>query len=311
MRIALLADVHANLLALETVWEALKTHKPDAVWFLGDITDRGPHPVETVLWLRDTVHSVPENEWVMGNHDAMHANLLTPEQFERVGKVHQLDNVRHRQLLKAHPEAWAFVEKIFKQERLLPLQQMVGEVLAILVHGGLVDNAGYYRQLYPWWNPPLFMWNPIVPMDSELGRLNALDETSSKIMVCGHTHVQTLISGLSTGSEEEMQIQAFPVIPGIKYLLTSNQSWLINPGSVGQPRDLDNRAAYAILDIASKASTVTFFRQEYDWRSVARQLLEAGADRLYLEILRDATADKDTPPEWLAHYRVAKETQHE
>jgi predicted phosphodiesterase len=311
MRIALLADVHANLLALETVWEALKIHKPDAVWFLGDITDRGPHPVETILWLRDAIHRVPGNEWVMGNHDAMHANLLTEEQFGRVGKIHQFDNAHHRTLLQSHPEAWAFIEETFKSERLVPQQKMLDSVFAIIVHGGLVDHAGYYRYLYPWWNPPLFMWNSIVPLDSEFGRLNALEWPAFKLMVCGHTHIQTLIGGCSLGGEGAMKVQAIPVVPGQKYPLSSTQCWLINPGSVGQPRNLDNRAAYAILDIDPQASAVTFFRQEYDWRSVARQLLEAGADRLYLEVLRDATADKDTPPEWLAHYRMAKETQHE
>ena len=60
--------------------------------------------------------------------------------------------------------------------------------------------------------------------------------------------------------------------------------WLVNPGSVGQPRDGDTRAAYLMLD--TDTWTATFRRVEYPIEDAARAIIDAGlprqlADRLY------------------------------
>ena len=60
--------------------------------------------------------------------------------------------------------------------------------------------------------------------------------------------------------------------------------WLVNPGSVGQPRDGDPRAAWMMLD--TEAWTATFHRVEYPIDEAARTIIDAGlprslADRLY------------------------------
>jgi diadenosine tetraphosphatase ApaH/serine/threonine PP2A family protein phosphatase len=50
--------------------------------------------------------------------------------------------------------------------------------------------------------------------------------------------------------------------------------WLVNPGSVGQPRDRDARAAWALLDL--EARTVTFRRTPYDVAGAQNAILRAG-----------------------------------
>jgi diadenosine tetraphosphatase ApaH/serine/threonine PP2A family protein phosphatase len=65
----------------------------------------------------------------------------------------------------------------------------------------------------------------------------------------------------------------------------SEGEWLINPGSVGQPRDGDPRAAYLMLD--TEAWTVAFQRVEYPIEMAAKAIIEADlprqlADRLYV-----------------------------
>jgi diadenosine tetraphosphatase ApaH/serine/threonine PP2A family protein phosphatase len=77
-----------------------------------------------------------------------------------------------------------------------------------------------------------------------------------------------------TGDSNEVKLEE-----GMKYL--------INPGSIGQPRDRDNRAACAIYD--SDVKKIKFYRMEYEIREAQRKILEAGlpsalAERLALGI---------------------------
>jgi diadenosine tetraphosphatase ApaH/serine/threonine PP2A family protein phosphatase len=63
----------------------------------------------------------------------------------------------------------------------------------------------------------------------------------------------------------------------------------MNPGSVGQPRDRDPRASYAILTINDSKISLTLHRVEYDLDEVAARIIAVGlphflAQRLYLGI---------------------------
>jgi putative phosphoesterase len=64
MRIAVLSDIHANIHALEAVWNDLKTKKPDVVYCLGDLVGYGAFPNEVISFVQD--HKIPT---VMGNYD--------------------------------------------------------------------------------------------------------------------------------------------------------------------------------------------------------------------------------------------------
>ena len=64
MRIAVFSDVHANLQAMQAVWEDLEGQRPDAVYCLGDLVGYGANPNEVVEFVRE--HQVPT---VMGNYD--------------------------------------------------------------------------------------------------------------------------------------------------------------------------------------------------------------------------------------------------
>jgi len=64
MRIAVLSDIHANLHALQAVWDDLERQKPDVVYCLGDLVGYGAYPNEVIDFLRQ--RQVPT---VMGNYD--------------------------------------------------------------------------------------------------------------------------------------------------------------------------------------------------------------------------------------------------
>ena len=102
----------------------------------------------------------------------------------------------------------------------------------------------------------------------------------------GHTHVQ---GGFGWYTDRWFQVQpqqqrgwissqwTMPLDPGKRYLL--------NPGSVGQPRDSDPRAAYAIFDDA--ANSVTFFRVPYDIDLAQGRILLAGLPERLAQRLRE------------------------
>jgi putative phosphoesterase len=64
MKIALISDIHANLHALEAVWEDIERQKPDKVYCLGDLVGYGAYPNEVTAFIRDK--GIPT---VMGNYD--------------------------------------------------------------------------------------------------------------------------------------------------------------------------------------------------------------------------------------------------
>jgi diadenosine tetraphosphatase ApaH/serine/threonine PP2A family protein phosphatase len=91
----------------------------------------------------------------------------------------------------------------------------------------------------------------------------------------GHTHVPALYRR-TDGGAEHVRVQ-----PGMAYPLA--EPLFVNPGSVGQPRDTDPRAAYATIDL--DAGTVTFHRAPYQVERTQRRIRERGlpeilADRL-------------------------------
>lgn len=64
MRIAVLSDIHANLDALQAVWQDIEQQKPDAVYCLGDLVGYGAYPNEVIAFLQE--RQVPT---VLGNYD--------------------------------------------------------------------------------------------------------------------------------------------------------------------------------------------------------------------------------------------------
>jgi predicted phosphodiesterase len=98
------------------------------------------------------------------------------------------------------------------------------------------------------------------------------------VILYGHTHLPVIFSVDAFGEVRAMRAEPGRVIP-----LDSKRRYLINPGSVGQPRDRNTAASFAIFD--SGRMTVQFLRVSYDYRKTQRAILRAGlpsilADRL-------------------------------
>src|SRR5665213_1790914 len=212
MRYPVRTDIHANLEALETCLADATARGYDRVLVLGDLIGYGADPNAVVA----RVQSLKPAAIVRGNHDKIARGIEEAEGFNDVAKraaQWTLDT-----LTPAHRE-W-----------LLQLPQGptdVDDVIEIC-HGAPFDEDTY--------------------IFDELDALHALKTSRRPLCLFGHTHYPMTfeLSGetfKSTGpaATAEAQLQ---MKDGVKYLL--------NPGSVGQPRDGDPRAAYAIVDTGTK-----------------------------------------------------------
>ena len=206
MRIAVVSDIHSNLVALEAVLEDLPP--VDGIVCAGDTVGYNPWPAACLDAVRD--RAVPT---VMGNHDRA---VATETRF-RFNSMAGAGVEHARERLDDDAVAWLAA---------LPDTRTAFDGRVKLVHGHPDDPDRY---TYPEEFSP-----------SMLG-----DET---VLVTGHTHVQ--------GHE------------------VFDEGIVMNPGSVGQPRDGDPRAAYAVLDLETPA--VSEHRVEYDIGRVQQAVDDAG-----------------------------------
>jgi diadenosine tetraphosphatase ApaH/serine/threonine PP2A family protein phosphatase len=95
----------------------------------------------------------------------------------------------------------------------------------------------------------------------------ALELSPRPLVLVGHSHV-----ALAVGGDEELRGGLAP--EGTEVELPEGERWLLNPGSVGQPRDGDPRAAWLLLDLEGRRAS--FRREEYDIERTQEEILEAG-----------------------------------
>lgn len=295
MRIALLSDLHANIQALEKV-EAhflFPQQSAEKVWFLGDIVDRGPDPKKVLLWVRDHVEL---KDWVMGNHEAIMMGFADEKAISLIDPLSIRTMARQYKELINDKECQAFIEASFTHERLSEVEHILDGTMYILSHAGLKDPIGLYRYIYGW-------TSDIVPA-SEFEELEErIVETGLPgVLFFGHSHVPTLISGYRKA--EEWVIESIQVVPFTPYQLTPDRYWLVNPGSVGSPRDLDTRAGYAMLDTLQRE--IIFYRVKYDLQGTIDGLLYGRYESVLEDKLRQAPAHRDTPSVWLDHYHQVR-----
>jgi diadenosine tetraphosphatase ApaH/serine/threonine PP2A family protein phosphatase len=249
--IALLSDVHANLEALQAVLDDLARHGAEAVYCLGDTIGYGPDP-RACLDLAMAWRVV-----LLGNHDE--AALLGPEGFTPAAARAALWT--QSQLAADEPDRQA------RERRLaflagLPRRREEGDLL--FVHGSARDPVHEY----------------VYPEDClDLGKMEGVFALVGRYCFQGHTHVPGVFAEQVPG---EPALFRGPEALGHLYRLGGGKA-LVNVGSVGQPRDGDWRACYALLD----GDTVHFRRVEYDVEATVRKVWDsAGLDPRLGERLR-------------------------
>jgi predicted phosphodiesterase len=257
MRIAIIADVHANLVALETVLRHAEIQgATDDLWCLGDIVGYGPQPAECVSRVRAVGATT-----VAGNHDRAGTGMMDTEEFNPDAATAALWTQAQlpqgdAAFLNALPEM-AYVSS----GRDPSPKAGASEAEFTLVHGTLREPIWEY-------------------LHSHEAALAHLERQETPFSLVGHTHVPTLAV---QGQEFPHGCEIYYLEDGTHFPLTRERKLVINPGGVGQPRDSDPRAAYAIYD--TKSETVTLHRLEYDIAATQRLMEEEGLPRWLIQRL--------------------------
>lgn len=234
MLTAILTDIHANRQALSACLLHAEQHHAKRYAFLGDLVGYGADPG----WVLDTVAGYVERGAiaVMGNHD--HAVLTEPRERMHDEAREVIDWTR-QQITEAQRN---FLAK-------LPMQ--VSENGIFYVHA----SAHHPEQ-----------WTYVNGVSEAVKSLNA---SASQVIFSGHVHMPALYR-ISEDGKAGAQIPT----PGKINLLRSQHQYLSLPGSVGQPRDGNPQACYALYDQDNRE--LTYYRVAYDISGAARKVIEVG-----------------------------------
>jgi predicted phosphodiesterase len=236
VRIAVLSDIHSNLIALDAVLTQIGS--VDAVWHLGDVVGYGPEPDAVVDRL-----AALDATGVRGNHDAAAAGGDEIDWFNPDARAAMEWT---RTAISETTRAWLDG---------LPPRRVEADFT--LVHGSPRDP----------------IWEYVTSAALARAGLSAI---STEHGLHGHTHIPIAFT------QVDGRMRTLAPRAGNTVALGEGRT-LLNPGSVGQPRDGDPRASYMVID--SDARTATWGRVAYDIDAVVAKMRAAGlpirlADRL-------------------------------
>jgi diadenosine tetraphosphatase ApaH/serine/threonine PP2A family protein phosphatase len=236
MRVAVLSDIHSNLVALDAVLS--HAGSVDAIWHLGDVVGYGPEPDAVVARLIER-----NATGVRGNHDAAAIGGREIDWFNADARAAAEWT---RETITAGTRTWLAAQ---------PERAAVDDIT--LVHGSPRDPLREY-------------------ITDGMAAGENLDVLETRHGLHGHTHVPVAWVAapdriVLVHAQNELRLELEP------------HRTLLNPGSVGQPRDGDPRAAYLVLDLEDRM--VTWHRVAYDVGPVQAAIRAAGlpgrlADRL-------------------------------
>jgi predicted phosphodiesterase len=234
VRYLVLSDIHANVDALDAVLRATPAGAWDRVVVLGDLVGYGAEPNAVVDRVRDLDPVVV----IRGNHDKAACALEDASNFNQIARI---------------AAAWTFetlTEENRQYLRDLPSGPLPVDDQVEICHGTPFDEDHYV-------------------FDAD-DALRALDAATRPVCVFGHTHLPVIFKrdgdvfdGFVPDGEATTRIP-----------FASDARYLVNPGSVGQPRDGDPRAAYALYE--SDGPALVLYRVEYPVEAAQRRIRSAG-----------------------------------
>src|ERR1051325_6889598 len=235
MRYLIISDIHANYEALRAVLVSAKGDY-DQIVCCGDLVGYGPDPDLVTDWGRANCPRV-----VRGNHDRAVSGLDSADQFNEAARLAAYWNQNH-----LNPENMQYLLTLAAG----PME--IDECFGI-IHGSPRDEDEY------------------VTASQEAAENFSL--LKNPVTFFGHTHLQGgflrttrgNVLLLPMGVARESAFRLLEVQPGEMYYL--------NPGSVGQPRAGDPRAAFAIYDTKGH---IEYRRVPYDVETTIRKMQEAG-----------------------------------
>lgn len=243
MRYLILSDPHANWEALSAVLRRVRRKKFDVTLILGDLVGYGAGPNQVVDAIRALTGEVI---LLRGNHDKVVAGIENGANFN------------HAALAAARWTAEHLTPVNSRYVRELVRGPIVTPEGFTLCHGSPLDEDTYVFSMYE--------------------AFEIFENYPAELVFFGHTHVPSLFAqqgsqiriALLRGTTGSIQLE-----PGARYL--------INPGSIGQPRDRDPRASYMTYDSGKKL--VRWHRVDYPVARAQERILKAGLPRVLADRL--------------------------
>ncbi len=247
-KIALISDIHANYEALKVVFRLIDSIGVDGVICAGDIVDYGPEPALCIQSLKD--HKVTG---IIGNHDAAVIGDLPFSQFPALTQ-----------------QSLAWTEQVLSEDEREYLQSLPkSQVLTwgMVIHGSPHDTLWHYVK--------------DVPAATLIFRFS-----QQALHIVGHTHipgafcytsqkqVRMIPARVGSGNEGGVAEKTLEFVKDFRYI--------VNPGSVGQPRDGDPRASFAIVTLnEAQPESMTWYRVPYDAELTRKRVYDVGLPSVF------------------------------
>ena len=238
---AVISDIHSNLEALTAVLADIEKRGIKTIYCLGDVIGYGPNPSECLdLVIEKTKFCV------MGNHD--YATLYEPTNFNYGAEQASFwtrEVLETEQQKPSRDKWWRFLGE-------LPMRRTLKAKLG--TNTTIIDflHASPRKPINEYIFPDDVYTNPI--------KVRVLFEQVKHICFIGHTHLPGVFLDEPDFYLPDELDDVYPIV--------DDEKAIINIGSVGQPRDKDNRASYAYVD----GNEVSFVRLQYDFETTAKKI---------------------------------------
>ena len=238
MRFLILSDVHGNIEALDAVLADAPRDSYDQILVLGDLVGYGASPNDVV----ERIYALEPDVLIRGNHDKVASGVEEPVHFNHVA---------------AEAARWT-LETLTDANRdrvaALPKGPIAVDETIEICHGTPFDEDAYV-------------------FDQDDAQ-RALDATSRRLCFFGHTHLPVAFRQPRRRTDLEVVVPELGSPDPSVVSVDGESTYLINPGSVGQPRDGDPRASYATFDVAARRVEIT--RVPYRVDIAQQKILDAG-----------------------------------
>jgi len=209
MKLAILSDIHGNLEAFRAVLTDVGNQDVDEILNLGDFIDYGPNSNEVSQIIRNSAIKT-----IIGNHEYI---FFDPEEINRFSHNAAVSFKITRENLPRKFVSWI---------KSLPKIKILNNRTIRCVHGMPPNSVHEY-----------------LSYQSQYRLLNIFRELEERIVFVGHTHIQDLIK-FNESDQKPVRVR----LGKEKYKLEENTKYIVNGGSVGQPREKNKQAKYIIYD---------------------------------------------------------------
>ncbi len=243
MRYAIISDIHSNLEALQAVLKTIQKEGTDKIVCLGDIVGYGPNPNECIELVQQQCDII-----ITGNHD--------------------FACIKDTELYYFNQYAARAIE--------WTVTVLSKENLDYLVSLPFVDRIENYVLVHSSPFEPQ-SWDYILSKDDAVFNFSQFDKYD-KICFIGHSHHPIIYI---EKSENNKLSYSYKTVANLQ--LEENERYIINVGSVGQPRDGNPDSAFGIIDTSTQ--TYQLKRVRYEVRKTHQKMISAGLPSFLAERL--------------------------